>query len=179
MDKLWYKGVTYENAKELVKENLVNTVTAFIASGYWLKYIRDSREYEKDGYQSLWDCTETEFGLKINEASRAMHMNDKYSIDGNTPYMSESYKQYNKSQLQEMLTMSDEQMVQVMPDMTVREIRETYSSNTVIEIISSCFIRVSEQRSHPSPPNIKELMGYTYCSVWQFHIRIAGCRGAM
>ncbi len=124
MEEVWYKDVTYENAKKLVKENLVNTVAAFIASGYWLKHIRDSRGYEKDGYQSLWDCAEAEFGLKISEASRAMSMNDKYSIDGNTPYMAESYKQYNKSQLQEMLTLSDEQMEQVTPDMTVREIRE-------------------------------------------------------
>lgn len=124
MEKVWYKGVTYENAKELVKENLVNTVAAFIASGYWLKYIRDSCDYEKDGYQSLWDCAEKEFGLKISEASRAMGMNDKYAIDGNSPYMAESYKSYNKSQLQEMLTMSDEQIEQVTPDMTVREIRE-------------------------------------------------------
>ncbi|MCM1427108.1 MAG: hypothetical protein NC118_10930 [Eubacterium sp.] len=124
MDELWYKNVAYEDAKELVKENLVSTVASFIASGYWLKYIRDSREYEKDGYQSLWDFAEKEFGLKISEASRAMSMNDKYSIDGNTPMMLESYKSYTKSQLQEMLTMSDEQIEQVTPDMTIKDIRE-------------------------------------------------------
>ena len=249
MEEAWYIGVTYENAKELVKENLVNTVAAFIASGYWLKYIRDSREYEKDGYQSLWDCAEVEFGLKISEASRAMSMNDKYSIDGNTPYMAESYKQYNKSQLQEMLTMSDEQMEQVTPDMTVREIRgiknpkaedseeklgmlkefisnfmkgkyvyvelyhafpeaagidmeglkevfegkldsaklsdfimlgdevselvnadtgeilATYSSNTVIEMISSYFVKLREIKDVPMLPKIKGLMDTPYCCV--------------
>lgn len=124
MEELWYKNVAYEDAKELVRENLVNTVTAFIASGYWLKQIRDSGEYEKEGYLTFWECAEAEFGLKISEASRAMSMNDKYSLDGNSPCMSESYKQYNKSQLQEMLTMSDEQIEQVTPDMTVKEIRE-------------------------------------------------------
>lgn len=247
MEEAWYIGVTYENAKELVKENLVNTVAAFIASGYWLKYIRDSREYEKDGYQSLWDCADAEFGLGISEASRAMSMNDKYSIDGNTPYMAEPYKQYNKSQLQEMLTMSDEQMEQVTPDMTVREIREiknpkaedpeeklgmlrifidnfvqvnyvklyrsfpetaditmerlkevfegklgprglayfimlgdevselvdaetgeilgNYSSNTVIEMISSYYIYVREQKERPLPPELKGLTENPYCSV--------------
>lgn len=121
---LWYKNVAYEDAKELLKENLVSTVAAFITAGYWLKYIRDNRSYENDGYQNLWECAEKEFGLKISEASRAMSMNDKYSTDGNSPFMSESYKSYNKSQLQEMLTMTDEQIEQVTPDMTVKDIRQ-------------------------------------------------------
>lgn len=244
-NQLWYKDVAYEDAKELVKENLVNTVAAFIASGYWLKYIRDSRDYERDGYQSLWDCAEKEFGLKISEASRAMSMNDKYSIDGNTPFMSESYKRYNKSQLQEMLTMSDEQIEQVTPDMTIKDIREIkkpktedseenqeelkdfihnfvqfeypalmqleaagisikrlqevfdgklsshkliwfimlgdeeselvdadtgeilekYSSNTVIDMLSSCFIQTRERKTRPLPPEVKGLMDDPYCSV--------------
>lgn len=128
MDRLWYKNVAYEDAKSLVKENLANTVAAFIASGYWLKYIRDNCGYEKDGYQSLWECAETEFGLKTSEASRAMSMNDKYSVDGNSPFMSDAYKKYNKSQLQEMLTMSDRQIEQVEPDMTIKTIREIKNS---------------------------------------------------
>ena len=124
MGELWYQNVAYEDKKELVKENLANTVTSFIAAGYWLKDIRDSKGYLKDGYQSVWECAEAEFGLKVSEASRAMSMNDKYSIDGNTPFMNDTYKEYNKSQLQEMLTLSDEQMEQVTPDMTVTAIRK-------------------------------------------------------
>lgn len=124
MDELWYRNVTYEDAKDMVKESLANTVESFIVSGYWLKYIRDSRAYEKDGYENLWTLAETEFGLHISEASRAMSMNDKYSVDGNSPVMLEKYKQYNKSQLQEMLTMTDEQREQVTPDMRIKEIRE-------------------------------------------------------
>ncbi|MCM1039830.1 MAG: hypothetical protein NC434_10950 [Ruminococcus sp.] len=123
MDELWYKNVTYEDAKDMVKESLASTVEAFIASGYWLKYIRDSREYNKDGYDTLWTFAEKELGLQISEASRAMSMNDKYSVDGNSPVMLEKYKQYNKSQLQEMLTMTDEQIEQVTPGMRIKDIR--------------------------------------------------------
>lgn len=127
MEKLWYKGVVYEDAKELVKENLANTVSAFIAAGYWLKCIRDSNGYVKDGYQSIWECAETEFGLRISEASRAMSMNDKYSVDGNSPFICDMYRHYNKSQLQEMLTMTDEQMELVTPSMAIKDIREIKS----------------------------------------------------
>jgi len=130
MEELWYQNVAYEDAKDLVKENLSNTVAAFIAAGYWLKCIRDGSGYVKDGYQSIWECAETEFGLKISEASRAMSMNDKYSVDGNSPFVSAIYRQYNKSQLQEMLTMSDEQIEQVTPDMTIKDIREIKNHET-------------------------------------------------
>lgn len=125
MEELWYKKqVAFEDAVGLVQENLGSMVDSFIAAGYWLKRIRDGQEYEEHGYQTIWACAWMEFGLAKSEASRAMNMNDKYSVDGDSPYISDKYKQYSKSQLQEMLTMSEQQIEQVSPDMTVREIRE-------------------------------------------------------
>ena len=50
-------------------------------------------------------------------------MNDRFSQGGNSPVLAEEYRGFEKSQLQEMLGMSDEQLEQVTPDMTVREIR--------------------------------------------------------
>lgn len=124
MDELWYEKVSYEDAKDLIKESLANTVSSFVVAGYWLKYIRDKRTYEKEGYSSLWEMAEKEFGLKESEASRAMSMNDKYSVDGNTPVMQEKYIGYNKSQLQEMLTMTEEQLEKATADMKVQELRQ-------------------------------------------------------
>ena len=124
MNEVWYRKVSYEDAKDLVKESLSNTVGAFITAGYWLKYIRDQKEYEKEGYSSLWEMAEKEFGLKESEASRAMGMNDRYSLDGNSPFMLEKYCGYNKSQLQEMLTMTEEQLEQVTTDMKVYQMRQ-------------------------------------------------------
>lgn len=124
MDELWYKNVSYEDAKDLLKESLVNTVGSFIASGYWLKYIRDNKLYEEEGYSSLWEMAEKEFALKKSEASRAMSMNDKYSVGGNSPIMLEQYREYNKSQLQEMLTMTEEQLKQVTADIKIQELRK-------------------------------------------------------
>ncbi len=122
MSELWYKNITFEDAVELARENLTGMVETFIAAGYYLKVMQG--EYEQHGYKTIWECAEAELGLKKSEASRAMSMNSKYSVDGNTPYIQEKYKQYSKSQLQEMLKMADDQIEQVAPDMTVREIRE-------------------------------------------------------
>ncbi|MDE6661995.1 MAG: hypothetical protein K2K46_01505 [Lachnospiraceae bacterium] len=165
MEEVWYKDVAYEDAKELVKENLVSTVAAFIASGYWLKYIRDNCDYKKDGYQNLWECAEAEFGLGISEASRAMSMNDKYSTDGNSPFMAELYKQYNKSQLQEMLTMSDEQLEQVTPDMTVKAIREI--KNQKPEDLEE-----KEQKLEDLEEQQDKLKGFIYDFVWVEYMKL-------
>ena len=124
MNELWYEKVSYEDAKDLIKESLANTVSSFVVAGYWLKYIRNKKAYEKEGYSSLWEMAEQEFGLKESEASRAMSMNDKYSMGGNSPVMLEKYMGYNKSQLQEMLTMTDEQLEKATADMKVQELRQ-------------------------------------------------------
>lgn len=122
MSEFLYKNITFEEAVERAKENLTGIVEAFIAAGYYIKVMKE--EYEQRGYKTIWECAEAELGLKKSEASRAMSMNSKYSVNGNTPYMQEKYKQYSKSQLQEMLKMPEEQIEQVVPDMTVKEIRE-------------------------------------------------------
>lgn len=50
--------------------------------------------------------------------------NDRFSVGGNSPVMAEEYREYSRAQLQEMLSLDAEQMEQVTPEMTVREIRE-------------------------------------------------------
>ena len=137
MNEVWYEKVSYEDAKDLVKESLANTVSSFVTAGYWLKYIRDKKEYEKEGYSSLWEMAETEFGLKESEASRAMGMNDRYSVDGNSPIMLEKYIGYNKSQLQEMLTMTEEQLEKVTADMKIQQLRQLKKTGATPEPVNT------------------------------------------
>lgn len=126
MSELLYKNITFEDAVELAKKHLTGMVETFIAAGYYIKVMKN--EYEQHGYKTIWECAEAELGLKKTQASRAMSMNSKYSVEGNTPYIQEKYKKYGKSQLQEMLKMSEEQIEQISPDMTVDQIREIAQS---------------------------------------------------
>ena len=52
-----------------------------------------------------------------------MSMNDRFSLDGNSPIVDQKYKDFEKSKLQEMLSLTDEQLEQVTPEMKVQEIR--------------------------------------------------------
>lgn len=120
----WYLTLNYLETKDIILEKLHNMSRDFVAIGYYLKWIRDKELYEQDGYSSIWEFAEDNYGIKRTTASRWMAMNDKFSEGGNTPILAEEFRMFGKSQLQEMLYLDDKQMEEVSPDMTVQEIRE-------------------------------------------------------
>lgn len=124
MDKLEYQNLTYSEADAILQENLSGIKRSFVAVGYYLKRIRDDELFREGGYGSVWDYAEERFGIKRTTASRWMAINDKFSENGNSPNLAERYADFGKGQLQEMLYLEDEQMEEVNPDMTVKEIRE-------------------------------------------------------
>ena len=119
----WYEKLDYTETKDIIKEKLQNMSRDFVAIGFYLKLIRDKSLFLEDGYKSIWEFAEDNYGIKRSTASRWMAMNDRFSKNGNTPILSEEYISFGKSQLQEMLYLNDKQMEEVKPDMTAREIR--------------------------------------------------------
>ena len=119
----WYESVSLKDAKKFIRANLTNAARSFIAIGYYLKHIRDQELYREDGHESVWEFAQAEYGISKSTASRYMAMNDRFSEGGNTPNIQEQYKQFNKSQLQEMLSLNDEQLAQVTPSDRVEDIR--------------------------------------------------------
>lgn len=119
----WCRQITCDDAKKLIRENIVSIAKSFIAVWYYLKIARDAELYREDHYTSIWDFAYAEFGLSKSAASRYMNMNDRFSLDGNSPVVDQKYKDFSKSKLQEMLSLTDEQLEQVTPEMKVQEIR--------------------------------------------------------
>lgn len=128
----WYKDVQYKDAKNFIKENINAASRSFVAIGYYLKYIRDKKLYEQDGYQNIWEFAQAEFGISKSSASRFMAINDRFSVDGNSPILQDRYKDFSSSKLSEMLTMTDEQLEQVTVTTTVAEIREIKNPDKVV-----------------------------------------------
>lgn len=119
----WYKNVSYDDAKIFIRTNIESAARSFIAIGYYLKLIRDGELYREEGHESIWDFAMAEYGISKSTASRYMSMNDRFSLDGNSPIVDQKYKDFEKSKLQEMLSLTDEQLEQVTPQMKVQEIR--------------------------------------------------------
>lgn len=119
----WYKNVSYDDAKIFIRTNIESAARSFIAIGYYLKLIRDGELYREEGHENIWDFAMAEYGISKSTASRYMSMNDRFSLDGNSPIVDQKYKDFEKSKLQEMLSLTDEQLEQVTPQMKVQEIR--------------------------------------------------------
>ncbi len=110
---------------EEIDQRIARTaVEAAIEIGYYLKQIRDRKLYEQAGCKDVYEYAEKHYGYDKSVASRHMSRNDRFSVGGNSPELAEKYRGYGKNQLQEMISMTTEQLEQATPDMTVREMRE-------------------------------------------------------
>lgn len=122
-DTEWYRDVSLEDAEVFIRSNLQSAVRSVIATGFYLKHIRDNELYLEAGYKNINEYAMDRFGLSASATSRYITRNTRFSRGGNSPLIDDRFKDFSKSQLQEMLGMSDEHLEQVTPDMTVREIR--------------------------------------------------------
>ena len=122
--KSYFHDVSLEEAENNIHACLRDAARNVIATGHYLKVIRDKELYREAGYENIWDYAAERFGFSKSTANRYMTRNDKFSVGGNSPVLAEEYREYSKAQLQEMLSLDAEQMSVVTPDMTVREIRE-------------------------------------------------------
>ena len=114
----------YKENIGVIKNLLIDAAMDFCAVGYYLKEIRDNEQYKEAGYDSIWECAQAEFGLSKSAASRHMTMNDMYSVGGNSAELDKKYISFNKSQLQEMLSLPENEREKVTPKTTVAEIRK-------------------------------------------------------
>ena len=123
VESKWYEmDMSLNDVKNLLSANIKTMSRSFIAAGYYMKYIRDRELFRDGGYSSIWEFAEDQYGIKKSATSRWMAMNDKFSKDGNSPILDDKYKDFNKSQLQEMLYLTDEQMEEAEPEMSAKEI---------------------------------------------------------
>lgn len=125
----WWEGTSYEDAKTIIRSNMDNVARNSVAIGYYLRSIREKQQYLEGGYQSFDAFVQTEYSMSYSAASRLIGLCERFSRGGNSPVLADNYQGYSKSLLVEMLPMSDEQLEQVQPGMTVAEVREIKREN--------------------------------------------------
>lgn len=107
----------------LIKVEIKSSADSFVSIGYWLKEIKSRKLYRETGHKDIYEFATAQFGFSKSTASRFMNINDRFSIDGNSPELESRYEEFSSSQLSEMLTLSDSQIEQVSAETTVKEIR--------------------------------------------------------
>lgn len=110
--------------KEELEQELRNAAAGFVRIGYLLRRAEESEGYKHDGYDTLTEWAQDNYGLTATQVSRFKAINKKYSIDGYSNQLRLEYANYGQSKLTEMLTLSDEGMEMVSPEMKREDIRE-------------------------------------------------------
>lgn len=132
-----YDNLTFDDVCSIIKEKQMNMASNYVAIGFFLRKAKEQKLYLSGGYDSIHDMALDKFGMSRQTTNHAMNVNKKFSKDGNSPMLEEKYHEYGKSQLQEMLYLTDAQLENVKPDMTVKEIRKvkTVSPELKIELV--------------------------------------------
>ena len=115
--------ITFQSVCQLIQEKQLNMAENYVAIGYYLRKAREAELYKDGGYASIHEMASSEFGMARQTAEHCMRINEKFSEGGDSPALEEAFRKYGKSQLQEMLYLTDEQLENVRPDMTVKDIR--------------------------------------------------------
>lgn len=110
--------------KKELEEELRGAAAGFVRIGYLLRKIDETQGYKQDGCDSLTEWAEQEYGLSASSVSRFMAINKKYSVDGYSKQLRIEYAKYGQAKLQEMLTLPEEDLQMVSPEMKRADIRE-------------------------------------------------------
>lgn len=115
--------------KEQLKKELLGVQASFVRIGYTLRKIKDEKLYERDGYTSIAEFAQTEYGLNPSTVSRFMNINKRYSVDGYSDKLRPEFANLGSSKLTEMLALPDGDMEMINPNTSRESIRELKDFN--------------------------------------------------
>lgn len=120
-DARWKSGISYESQfqrwTEEPREGHYGTCPMCGARGEY-------KFYEQDGYKSIAEFAQVEYGLWPSTTSRFMSINREYSIDGYSEQLRPEYAELGRSQLEEMLKLPDTDRQMIQPETSREDIRE-------------------------------------------------------
>ncbi len=114
----------YIQCKNDIKNNLGTIVKSFVRIGWLLTRIDKSGAYKNDGYSTISEFAQAEYGMNKSGTSRFMKIYEKYSVSGDTPELRDEYKDFNQSQLTEMLQIPEEDHEMLRPEGNKEDFRE-------------------------------------------------------
>lgn len=110
--------------KQKLKQELLGVKQSFVRIGYALRQIDDQKLYEQDGYKSIAEFAQAEYGLGPSITSRFMSINKEYSVDGYSEHLRPEYADMGRSQLEEMLKLPESDRQMIRPETSREDIRE-------------------------------------------------------
>ena len=108
---------------EYIKNDIQDIKTRYIALGFHLSEFDRNEYYKEFGYSSLDSFVLANFNIDNKNLSRILSVYNKFG-EPYKMFISEKYSTYSYSQLSEMVTLKEDDLKNITPAMTIRDIRE-------------------------------------------------------
>lgn len=167
---------TYAEFKNALDTEFNTAAESFNRIGYLLKVARDTDILAESGYSTVAEFAEAEYGLRKDDVSRFIAINDRYSEGGYSEQLADRYKGYGRAKLQEMLSLP-QSIVDAIPLTTtkasIQEIKKEYKEEQAItdievmlenknesqEMMSSNLEKILHQLMHDNKELFEKIFG--------------------
>lgn len=132
---LWLDGPN--GTTEKIKKAMYDAAKSFVYIGFLLWEVKEYKHYLEKNFRDVYDYAEQELGFKKTSTKNFINVaetfgNKYFKKDAHiyggailpTMHLQPEYKDFNFSQLCEMLAMSEKKRALVSPNMTIKQIRE-------------------------------------------------------
>lgn len=110
-------------AVEKIRTGAMTMAQGAIELGYQLKVARDTGVLQESGYKTMAEFAGAEYGIRADETTRYIQLNDKYSEGGYSKKIMEKYTGIGKSILVEMLALPDLVKEEITPNFSKEDVR--------------------------------------------------------
>lgn len=137
-------AMNLERITRTIKFTMRRSAKDAVQLGYMLRRVMDEKLWEST-YSDFDSYLNNELSMDYSMATRFININKKFSESGRGMEIASEYEEYTQGALIEMLSMSPEQLQQVNPDMTVRQIRGIKQQDKAVKAEKENEQPVSEQ----------------------------------
>ena len=166
MNEIIYQK-SYKEYKAELDGELQKTAEGFVRIGYLLKVARDTNILAESGYQTVTEFAEAEYNLNKTQVSRFISINDRFSEEGYSDRLKDSYKDFGYAKLTIMLQLPEAMTEELSPDYSkaeIQELKEEMDEEKKISDIELAIEKADAEEQRILPPEEGSMLGK---AVWQ------------
>ena len=114
---------SYQEYKAELDSELQKTSEGFVKIGYLLKVAMETDILKESGYFNVNEFAKQEYDLDPTQVSRFININNRFSEDGNSPYLKEQYRGIGYAKLAIMLQLPESVNEEITPAFSKSEIQ--------------------------------------------------------
>lgn len=135
---------SYQEYKAAFDAETERVKVGFVRIGYLLRIAEDTDILRESGYATMEEFAWKEYHIDASQASRFKNINKRFSEGGYSDRLQERFQGYGVAKLGELLTLSDEIIETLPPELTRSEIQEVKKEVAEEEKITDLEVMLEE-----------------------------------